>query len=166
MGSLTAALVEVTGTELPANDVGFRPIDIRDLEDLPAIADCPKVRRPRTYRECLAQGLGTDHPCPFLGCTKHLGLDDGMTDGRLLSPHPIKLRLDPASLEGHETCSLAVADKNEDRGLPVEDVGKLMGLSPGSVEAVERIAKWKISTILGGSFPDWPTKKTKANTKE
>ena len=121
--------------------------DIRQLGWWAIDDDFAGYHRPRNLLECLAEGIGTRLPCPWYSCRYHLGLDDGSG--------VLKLRIDPDDLENHETCAMAVANRYEERGLQVGEVAELMNLSEGSIEAVERVAKWKLSTMLGGNFKDW-----------
>lgn len=130
-------------------------IDIRQLKWWPVDEDFSGWRRPRNYRECVAEGIGTRLPCPWFGCRYHLGLDDGAADGRKMDHIQVKLRIDPEDIENHETCAMSLANRNEGNGLQVAEVAEFMNLSPGSIEAIERQAKWKLSKILGGNFKDW-----------
>lgn len=80
--------------------------------------------RPRTFGECQSVGLGTDTPCPFVGCSQHLYLEVDDRFGRSASVkfnHPGK---EPDELA--ETCALVVAARG---GETYEEIGHLMNLT-------------------------------------
>lgn len=91
---------------------------------------------PTTYGACQALGLGTDRPCPYYRCRRHLGIDVA-PDGelRILIP-PDELAAAP------DTCAYAAARREH----TPDEIAKVIGLSLGGFELVQRHAWAKIRT--------------------
>jgi hypothetical protein len=119
------------------------------------------IVRPRLFGDCEREGYGTVIPCPWYSCRYHLGIDDVATKGSRTTFRTgavyFRIRIEPEDLDNHETCSMRLANdcKEKGEGMQVDEVAEVMKLSPGSVEAVERVAKWKLSTMLDGNVKDW-----------
>lgn len=80
--------------------------------------------RPRTRADC----IDGPRPCPYVGCRHHLGLD--VREGGSI-----------AYSGAVETCSLDVADEG---GLPLLEVGRIIGVTRERIRQIEREALWKL----------------------
>lgn len=132
IASLDAALaaLAVLGAPVVAVVVAApAPALVGDDDDLPD-------EMPSTYGACQALGLGTDRPCPYYRCRRHLGLDVA-PDGelRILIP-PDELAAAP------DTCAYAAARREH----TPDEIAKVIGLSLGGFELVQRHAWSKIRT--------------------
>jgi len=86
-------------------------------------------QRPRTYADCERAGLGTEQPCPFVSCRRHLALDVNPRTGAIKLNFP-DLEVD----EMPETCALAVADRG---GLTLDGVARAMNLTRERIRQLE-----------------------------
>ena len=101
--------------------------------------------RPRTYGDCERAGLGTETPCPFVSCSRHLALD--------VNPHTGSIKHNRPDLEVDEmgpTCSLAVADRG---GLTLEETGEVLNLTRERVRQLETRALAKVRAAMHGINP-------------
>jgi len=89
--------------------------------------------RPQTRDEC-REGI---RPCPFVSCKHHLYLDVNPRNGHVKYNFP---NLEPWELE--ETCSLDIAE--QEQGITLEEVGKVMNLTRERVRQVEVTGLQKI----------------------
>lgn len=80
--------------------------------------------RPITRADCI-DGI---RPCPYVGCRHHLGLD-------------VRESGSIAYSGAEETCSLDVADEG---GLPLLEVGRIIGVTKERIRQIEREALWKL----------------------
>ena len=90
-----------------------------------------KYPRPHTYGDCMAMGLGTALPCPYVGCKYSLRIDVNPCNGS------ITLRETTT-----ETCTLVVAERG---GILPGEVGALIGIIRNAVDMVEAKAIDKLS---------------------
>jgi hypothetical protein len=96
--------------------------------------------RPSNFRICRALGLGTrERPCPFATC-KHSLICDSTPDNKVHMAFPID------EIHDHETCSLRVAARGE---TPPVAIARMLGISLGLAELVQRHALAKVETALG-----------------
>jgi hypothetical protein len=98
----------------------------KDVEELGGIPS-----RPRTYGDCIRQGLGVVHRCPWVGCKYHLAIEVNERNGSIRFTWP---GLEPD--EWPETCVLGVARKHPD-GLTLEDVASLVGVGFDRMRQIE-----------------------------
>lgn len=99
-------------------------------------AEYPETfRRPKTFGECQSMGLGTEVPCPFVGCARHLYLE---VDDRFEPTPSIKFNHpDKEPDELAETCSLVVAARG---GESYARLGPLLNLTRERMRQIERDA--------------------------
>lgn len=95
--------------------------------------------RPATWGECKSLGLGTETPCPWVSCRRHLYLEVSPS-GSIVYRHP-----DREVDELTETCSLAVAERG---GATLEEVGALINTTRERVRQVEVMGLVKIEALL------------------
>lgn len=99
---------------------------------------------PCCYGECMALGLGREHPCPFYSCRNHLGLETREDrDGNTLVT---KVLIDPDEIDkAPHTCSLEAAD----RVWTPADLAAQLGMSVGLEELVQRhaVAKYRAGMV-------------------
>jgi hypothetical protein len=111
--------------------------------EVPVDAD-PYAKRPTSYRQCLALGLGTEIPCPWYSCRCHLGLDVSGSGAvtTVIAPDDID--------EAKDTCLYAAAR----RSWAPQEIADALGFSLSLEELVQRHALLK---VLG------PLNRTRAN---
>jgi hypothetical protein len=122
-----------------------------------------KVRKPRTWGECEAAGLGQKGaPCPFLSCKYNLLVDVSPAGGLVIRTAPgfgaagasTEAGVLPASIDCIEdvdlpedrcTCALAAVAAEP----TLEDVGEMMNLTRERVRQIESRAIAKATTLPG-----------------
>lgn len=94
---------------------------------------------PKTRGDC----VNGPRPCPHLLCRHHLAVDLNYDTGsaKLNHPDPDAIGHDLVPLdELEDTCSLDVADRVKDKGMTLEHVGFLMGLTLERIRQLEKEA--------------------------
>jgi len=108
-------------------------------EDLDGETGGETPRRPATWGECQALGLGTaGSPCPFASCRHSL-----LTDSR--NGQVVDL-FGEGEGEGRPTCSLREAARG---GQGLQEIGQALGLTRERVRQVETQALRKVARVFG-----------------
>lgn len=117
----------------------------QDNQDDPTFVSIEDVRRPRHRRDCLPGGFNEQRPCPFYGCTRHLGIVVDEETGA------IKIR---DIMEMVHTCDADVAEiggilgSGRGEGVTLEEIGEIMSLTPERVRQIEAMGKSLCKPLL------------------
>lgn len=127
----------------------FLRIEWLKLGGLPVPDLSAEYDRPRTYADCIDQGLGLDGaPCPWVSCHRHLYLDVNPETGSITFNFP---DMEPWELK--HTCANRLSERG---GMTLEEVGDAINITRERVRQIEvrtMIKKMKPDVVARGIEP-------------